>query len=79
MTTFNLGISSNDAIKDNNPFNSGIKHTSAFNSRIKHRKAQGSTMKVYQPLDHVQINQEHTFEFGRWKSMARANGHTIGH
>ena len=27
-------------------------------------------MKVYQPLDHVKINPEHTFEFGRWQSMS---------
>jgi len=59
MAPFNLGINSQDAINDTNP----------FNSRIKHMKAQWSTMKVYQTLDHVQINPKHTFEFGTWKFM----------
>lgn len=65
MTPLNSRISSEDEINDTNPFDSSIKHTSLFNSGIKHRKTQGSTMKYYQPFDHVKINPEYKFEFGR--------------
>lgn len=69
MTTFNLGISLEDAINVTDPLKSSIKHTKLFNLGIKNRKAHGSTFKDYQPFDHVQINQGHIFEFGRWQSM----------
>ena len=73
MTPFNLGNCSpnlsfqelNTTALELQELNLG-KH---FNSGIKFRKAQGSTMKAYQPLDHVQINPQHIIKFGRSQSM----------
>ena len=63
---FNLMKEINGTIKLQNSIND----TNPFNLVIKHGKVQGSTMKVYQSLDHVQINLEHTFEYGRWQSLS---------